>query len=272
MQRNIRDYPHQRDGDCRAGQNRVYVGNSLKRGAGETVATRLDRSLISGFGLFEGLSPEELDAVLATARPRRLPAGSPAFAQGETATEFFVLLNGRIQVHQTAPDGSEIIVRHINPGELFGIAKAMRRPDYPATAMAVEESLALVWPESYWDTFVANNPAFARGAIETLGKRLQDADARVRELSTEEVERRIAHAILRLIDQAGRKVGDEVQITFPITREDIAQMAGTTLHTVSRVMSAWETAGLIASGRQKVSVRDPHRLFLLAEGKIRLPR
>lgn len=233
------------------------------------MAGRLDRSLISGLSLFEGLSPDLLDKVLAAARTRRLPAGTAAFEQGQVAKEFFVLLHGNLQVHHTGPDGREVIVRHVSPGEVFGIAKAMKRPDYPATALAVEESIALVWPDTYWDQFVAQIPSFARGAIETVGKRLQDADARVRELSTEEVERRVAHAILRLVDQAGQKVGDAVEITFPVTREDIAQMAGTTLYTVSRIMTAWESAGLVASGRQRVVVRDPHRLFLIAEGKAR---
>jgi CRP-like cAMP-binding protein len=231
------------------------------------VAVRLDRSLIGGMELFKGLTAGELDSVIAKARPRRIPAGSAAFSQGEEAREFLLLLNGYIQVHQTGSDGHELIVRHITPGEIFGIAKAMRRSEYPATAVAVEESIALAWPTAYWDEFVAGIPAFARTAIETVGRRLQDADARVRELTTEEVERRIARALLRLAGQVGRKVGTEIQITFPITREDIAQMAGTTLHTVSRVMTGWEAIGLVASSRQKVAIRDAHRLQLLAEGK-----
>ena len=52
-----------------------------------------------------------------------------------------------------------------------------------------------------------------------------------------------------------------------MTREDIAEMTGTTLHTVSRVMSAWQQAGLVVSGRRRIAVCDPHRLFLLAEGR-----
>jgi len=84
-------------------------------------------------------------------------------------------------------------------------------------------------------------------------------------MSTEEVERRVAHALLRLANQGGRKTDEGILIDFPISRQDIAQMTGTTLHTVSRIMSAWETAGLVSSGRQKVVIRDPHKLYLLAE-------
>ena len=84
-------------------------------------------------------------------------------------------------------------------------------------------------------------------------------------MSTQQVERRVAHALLRLARQAGRKVEQGVEIDFPISRQDIAEMTGTTLHTVSRTLSAWESQGLIESGRQRVVLRDPHRLFTLAE-------
>jgi CRP-like cAMP-binding protein len=75
----------------------------------------------------------------------------------------------------------------------------------------------------------------------------------------------VAHALLRLAKQAGRKMDDGIEIDFPISRQDIAEMTGTTLHTVSRTLSAWEQQGLIESGRQRIVLRDPHRLFGLAE-------
>lgn len=87
-------------------------------------------------------------------------------------------------------------------------------------------------------------------------------------MSAEEVERRVAHAILRLARQAGRRIEGGVQIDFPITRQDVAQMTGTTLHTVSRILSAWEDQGLVEGGRKRIVLRDAHRLFLLAEGRM----
>ncbi len=102
-------------------------------------------------------------------------------------------------------------------------------------------------------------------ALQTVGQRLQDAHTRIRELSTEEVERRVAHALLRLVRQAGRKTEEGILIDFPVTRQDLAEMTGTTLHTVSRVMTGWESKGLVASGRKKVVVKDAHGLHVLAE-------
>jgi CRP-like cAMP-binding protein len=94
---------------------------------------------------------------------------------------------------------------------------------------------------------------------------LQETHTRVVEMSTQQVEQRVAHALLRLAKQSGRKVEHGVEIDFPISRQDIAQMTGTTLHTVSRILSGWEQRGLIESGRQRIVLREPHKLFVLAE-------
>ncbi len=229
---------------------------------------RLDRSLIRDLDIFASMSEEDLDAVLAMASTRQLPKDTTVFEQGATANEFFILLHGHLKVVQMTADGQQVVVRHVNPGEIYGIARAMRRPDYPATSIAMVDSLTLVWPAARWDDFIARSPVLAVNALQTVGQRLQDAHTRIRELSTEEVERRVAHALLRLVHQAGVKVEDGILIDFPVTRQDIAEMTGTTLHTVSRVMSAWETKGLVSSGRKKVTVLDPHRLFELAERSV----
>ncbi|WP_128291028.1 Crp/Fnr family transcriptional regulator [Afifella aestuarii] len=229
-------------------------------------APHLDRSLVKDLGVFASLSDEDLEAVLASATTRRIPINTAVFNQGDPAGEFFALLHGRLKVTQSTPDGQQIVVRHVNPGDIYGIAKAIRRPDYPGTATAVADSLTLAWPMSQWDTLVARCPALAVNALATVGQRLQDAHTRIRELSTEEVERRVAHALLRLVKQAGRKTDEGVLIDFPITRQDVAEMTGTTLHTVSRLLSAWEARGLVSSGRKKIVVCDPHALVVIAEG------
>lgn len=226
---------------------------------------KLDRSLIKSLSIFQSMADEDLDAVLATATVRPLPEASTAFDQGDPAKEFFALLHGRLKVVQTTAEGQQVVVRHVSPGDIFGIARAMRRPDFPATAIAVVDSLALAWPSGQWEPFIARSPVLAMNALQTVGQRLQDAHTRIRELSTEEVERRVAHALLRLVQQAGKKTDDGILIDFPVTRQDIAEMTGTTLHTVSRVMTAWEGRGLVASARKKVMVKDAHRLHVLAE-------
>lgn len=225
----------------------------------------LDRSLLHAAPAFARLTGEEMDAVLAYATSVRYPKGDAVFEQGGQADSFFVLLDGNLQVVKLTPAGQQVVIRYVVPGELFGIAVQMGRPHYPATATAVVDSVALVWPSSSWPSILSRCPALADSALRIVGARLDDAHVRVVEMSTEEVERRIAHALLRLVKQAGRKVEDGIQIAFPITREDVAQMTGTTLHTVSRILSGWEARGLVEGGRQRIVVRDPHGLFAIAE-------
>ncbi|WP_102958221.1 Crp/Fnr family transcriptional regulator [Mangrovicella endophytica] len=228
--------------------------------------SRLDPSLIRSFPVFRCLDDDTLRAILAEAVTRRIAKGTAMFEHGADAREFFVVLDGRLKVVQVTPDGEQVLIRFVVPGEVCGVAVAIGRPDYPATAMAVADSLALVWNSARWPALCELAPALAVNTMHTVGQRLQDAHARIREISTEEVQRRVAHAVLRLARQAGRKVEDGVLIDFPVTRQDLAEMTGTTLHTVSRIMSAWDAAGLVEGGRQRLLLRDPHKLLLVAEG------
>jgi CRP-like cAMP-binding protein len=104
-----------------------------------------------------------------------------------------------------------------------------------------------------------------RLSLAGVGQRLEEAHTRLRELSTEEVEKRVAHTVLRLAKQAGKKEDAGIRIHFPISRQDIAEVTGTTLHTVSHLLSAWESKGLVEGGRQKLLVRDVAGLTALAD-------
>ncbi len=229
---------------------------------------RLDRSLIAGLPAFEGLTAETLDTVLASARSLRIEKDTSVFEQDEEASSFFILLDGRVRVVKLTPDGQQVIVRYIVPGELLGIAQAIGRSTYPASAIAVTDCVVLAWPSKLWSEFATAHPGFGMNTYKTVGTRLQDVQTQVVEMATEQVERRVAHALLRLVQQSGRKTDEGLLIDFPISRQDIAEMTGTTLHTVSRLLSAWEEKGLVKSGRQQVTVTQPHRLMLLADGRV----
>ena len=225
----------------------------------------LDRSLIAGLPLFSGVGNEELDFVLARAHSARYPKDTAIFDQDAEAEAFFLLLDGHIRVVRLNPDGEQVIARYINAGELFGIAVAIGRKTYPASAIAAVDCVALAWPNDVWPELTARVPQLAAGTYQTIGQRLQETQDQVMRMSTEQVEQRVAHALLRLVQQSGRKTAEGIEIDFPITRQDIAEMTGTTLHTVSRLLSAWEEQGWVRGGRQKVIVTDAHNLMLIAE-------
>ena len=213
------------------------------------------------------MSEDDLDHVLAPAQVGDIPPDNRSSSRGSRPS-ISLCLHGRLRVTQVTPAGQQVVIRMVNPGDLFGIAKALKRPDYPGTATAVAESIALTWPMALWDGLLERHPALAVNAMQTMGGRLQEAQARMRELATEEVERRVAHTILRLANQSGKKEPGGIRIDFPVSKQDIAEMAGTTLHTVSRILTAWEAEGLVKGGRQKLLVRDPHRLVLIGDGRV----
>ncbi|MDP3898417.1 MAG: Crp/Fnr family transcriptional regulator [Mesorhizobium sp.] len=225
----------------------------------------LDRSLIAGLGPFDSLTPEALDQVLARARSARYAKDSSVFEENAEAHSFFLLLDGRIRVVRTTPHGDQVIARYIGDGELFGIAAAIGRTTYPATAMCAVDCVVLAWPTEAWADLAARFPSFAGSTFRTIGNRLQETQSRVVEMATEQVGQRVALAVLRLVRQAGRKTPEGLEIDFPISRQDIAEMTGTTLHTVSRLLSAWEDEGIVKSARQKITVIDPHRLMVISE-------
>ena len=124
---------------------------------------RLDRTLIASLPAFAGLSGPELDAILEGARSARHARDSEIFSQDEEADRFFLLLSGHIRVVRTSAHGHQVIARYINEGELFGIAIAMGRTTYPASAVAAVDCVVLTWPNSAWPDLQAKVPAF--GAV-----------------------------------------------------------------------------------------------------------
>ncbi len=226
----------------------------------------IDPSVVRKLPLFQRLTEPELSRMMEHAISRRFAQGEIVFEQGAAAETFCLLLHGRLKVSQVTPDGQQVMVRVVHPGDLFGFARALNRADYPGTARAAVECLVISWPMAEWDALVETNPRLAINAMQTIGQRLDEAHTRLREMSTQEVERRVANTVLRLIDKAGRRDGaGGTRIDFPISKQDIAEMTGTTLHTVSRILTAWEGLGLVEGGRQKLTVCDAEGLARIAE-------
>ncbi|HRO10381.1 Crp/Fnr family transcriptional regulator [Amaricoccus sp.] len=225
---------------------------------------KLDESLLTGLPPFSRLSRQQIREILDRAAPKRFPEGSAVFREGEPAERFYLLLDGFIRVVRTTPAGEQVIALHIPPGQLFGIAPAIGRKTYPATAVCASESLALGWPVRHWEDFAAKYEGFASETYRTLGARLDEVQVRLAEIATQAVEQRVAAALLRMVNQSGRKGPEGIEIGFPVTRADIAEMTGTTLHTVSRLLSAWERDGVVKSVRRHITVTAPHRLVVLS--------
>jgi CRP/FNR family transcriptional regulator, nitrogen oxide reductase regulator len=228
---------------------------------------KLDPSLLTQVPHFARLDLGHIREILDLSHPKRFDAGAHIFDEGMIADRFFLLLDGYVRVIRITPQGEQIIALHIPPGELFGIAPALGHSHYPATAMAAVDCVVLCWPATLWHDFVHRFEGFGPATSRNVGQRVAEMNERIIEMATQQVEQRIAHAVLRLINQSGRKTDDGIEIAFPITRQDLSEMTGTTLHTVSRLLSAWEKAGFVKSERRKIVVTKPHQLVLISAGR-----
>lgn len=217
---------------------------------------------------FRDLDPSVLAELARHATERRLAAREAMFEQGEAADRFFLLIEGRVKVTIITPEGKQVLVRLVFPGDFCGLALALARPDYPASAWAIADSRAAAWPTSYWPALLEAHPELAFGLTQMLGSHVAEVHSRIAELATVEVERRVASAVLRLAGRAGVPVeGGGVRIDFPITRQDLAELTGTTLHSVSRIVSAWGSRGIVGGGRARLTVRDLATLERIADGE-----
>jgi CRP-like cAMP-binding protein len=227
----------------------------------------IDAEAIAHFPLLAGLTARDLEDLLAGSRTIHVAKNAQVFAEGAEARSFFVLVKGYVRATKITEDGTEITVRYVSPGEIFGIAPAIGLDHYPATAVAVVDAVILSWPSALWPSLAVRFPQLAANALRTVGSRLQDAHTRVMELTSEEVERRIARTLLRLADQAGRPVDRGIEIEIPLRRQDVAQLTGTTLHSVSRVLSSWDQKGLIRTDHQHIVLRNSGALVAIADGR-----
>jgi CRP-like cAMP-binding protein len=232
-----------------------------------TRSPRLDENLLDHAGPFAGLSQAERRAVFDRAVSCRFEKGAQVFEEGAAADRFYLLLDGYVRVVRHSEDGEQVIMLHVPSGQLIGIARAFDRDNYPATAVAVSECVALSWPATFWDELVETYPGFAPEAMKSIGLRVKEFNDRVVEMATLQVEQRVAHMLLRLANQAGRKTAEGIEIVMPVTRQDLSEMTGSTLHTISRLLSNWEKKGWVKSGRRRITVKEAHQLVLLSEGR-----
>jgi CRP-like cAMP-binding protein len=208
---------------------------------------------------------DDLAPIVSLSYPKAADAGEFFFNEGDEADEFLVLVAGRVKLTQLTPDGQQIVLRLIGPSDAFGGVGAFGDPTYPISAEAAEPSSALAWNSATMRQLLETQNQIALNALRFVASRYHDLQRRYRQAMTERVERRVARALLRLVHEAGRRGDEGIAIDFPISRQDVAEMTGTTVFTVSRLLSAWEERGIVKSGRQRIVLTKPHALVTIAE-------
>lgn len=216
--------------------------------------------------VFDGLPDDARRACLAGAHLRQARRGEWIARQGEPATTFCLVDSGALKILQDTPQGQELIVRFVGPGDPFGGVVALDRAPYPVSALAVEATRLHAWPVEALRTMLDRFPAVRGNIMREMTAHMTDALTRVREMTTLRVGTRLAVTLMRLARQCGRQQPDGILITHPLTRQELADLVGTTLYTVSRTLSQWETEGILESHQRQLLIRAPGRLAALSTG------
>ena len=216
--------------------------------------------------LFASLATEEQAALERQMVRQHHDKDSYLFFEGEPAEWLVFVAEGRVKMIKHSESGRETILATFGPGQVVGEVGVLAGEMYPATAQALEPAVTLSLRRDAYAALVRRHPDLAWALIEELGRRLQQAHEKIRSLAVEKVERRVARLLLRMANTAGERLeGGAVRITVPLSRQDIADMAGTVVETAIRTMSKFQKQGWIETREGYIVLLRPHDLVAVAE-------
>ena len=222
-------------------------------------------ALLSKTAIFRNLDLPQLQEILSSAHRFEVERRSFLFHQGEPANFFYVLLEGNARLIQITPEGRQVIMHYFGPGDVMAFIAVLADADYPVTAEATTDCVILSWDRETAICHMEQFPRLAVNGMEMVAGRFWELQNRYRELATQRVERRVAHAILRLDRQGNGRKSEQFAPTLALSRRDLAEMTGTTLFTVSRICSQWEQQGILTTGREQITLLQPEALTAIAE-------
>ena len=212
--------------------------------------------------IFSSLRDDELSELAKLAVEHSFTPNEFIFWDGDEPEWFYIVAEGRIRILKHSSSGKEFVIAFFGLGEVFGEVAVFEGKPYPASAQAVAKTRVVGIRRADFLTFLASRPQVALSIINVLGERLRDAQSRLRDLAAERVEQRLASVLLMLSSKLG--------LTLPFTRQEIADMVGTTTETAIRILSQLRERGIVSSTRGKVIIRDKEKLRLLSEGPPRV--
>lgn len=212
--------------------------------------------------IFSSLSDDELGELAGLTVERSFHPDEAIFREGDSSDYFYVIVSGGIKVVKYPSSGREFIIAFFVPGEMFGEVAVFEDRPYPASAVATTETRVIAIQGRDLLAFLASQPRVALRIINVLGGRLREAQSRLRDLAGERVEQRLASVLMMLAS----KMGD----TLPFTRQEIADMTGTTTETAIRIISHLKERKIISSTRGKIIILDRTKLKVLSDGPPRV--
>jgi len=214
---------------------------------------------------FPGLSPVQRNQIVSLFTRKEYESDDYIFFEGDAPGRLWFVDEGRVKLLKHSDVGKDVIVSVISGGEFLGESAVHEGTPYPVTAQAVGPTGMLSLSAHAYLDLLHRHPDLSIVIIDRLGSRLNEAYDTIRSLAVERVERRIARLLLKLAASVGKPTERHIVIDMPLTRQDIADMTGTTVESAIRVMSKFRKKGWIASRDGKVHLTEPHALVVIAD-------
>ena len=214
---------------------------------------------------FSALPLQERRRLTPFARVRLHEKGDTIFREGDPSERFYTVVAGRVKIVKLAPHGKELILEIVGAGDPFGAVAAYEGRPFPASAVALSTTQVLSISRGELFQLIARHPEIARGLLLGLTRRLIELTQRLAQISSGGVEYRIAALFLKMADRMGQVEGERTVIPLALSRQDIADMVGTTIETAIRIMSRWNRDGLVKTERASFVVTDRQALERILE-------
>lgn len=231
----------------------------------EMCSIDLRLQILSQVPFFAGLTPKEIQDINSRFTEQGFGPGDTIIYAGDPAEHLYVVAAGKVKLLRHTLAGKDLLIDILTTGEFFGSLQALGDAEYPDTATAQTTVCTLVIGANKFRQVLEQYPGVTLRVLEITANRLKSAHEMLRQVSAYSVEHRIAYTLLKLAEKLGEEQETGLLIQAPLTRDDMAEMTGTTTETASRVLSQFQKEGLINSGRQWIAIADLDRLKEMVE-------
>jgi CRP-like cAMP-binding protein len=206
--------------------------------------------------LFKNLSDKELKELEPYLITTALKKKGDIFSEGDQPEWFYIVSKGKVKITKLSHEGKEIILEIISPPDIFGGVAVLRNFPYPANAVAMEDSEIIKISRKNLMRLVDRFPNLMYCIALQLGDRMKSSYDSLKNIALERVEARIAALLLKLAGKIGIETSEGLLIDMRLTKQDVADMVGTTVETSIRTFSKFKKQGFLADKNGKIVLKD----------------
>lgn len=214
---------------------------------------------LSAMDIFRDLTQQEMAEIERLTTMTTCQRGKVFFRPEETGEVLFLLKKGRVQIYRLSPEGKKLVITTLGPETIFGEMSLIGQRMHNTFAEAVEDSLLCVMSRADVERLILSRPKVALRLLEVVGQRLMETESRLEEIAFKSVPTRLASLLLRLAEERG-------EVIHGLTHQDLAEMVGTYRETTTQTLNNFKAAGLIDTGRKRITILDAEGLGEIAEG------